>query len=161
RNGEPAPPAHGDAEADGRPYIKADGDKTTSWVHSVNESPPPPPPVEGTIIDAPAHYAADDDVPAQHPFEETTARELRHQRGKVRSGPGEDAARARRSRRDNDGEGVKSSSGGSGYDRRGGPVNSIGFNDMGGGKIWDGGQPAVQRSESKRGSWFKKIAGGL
>ncbi|TKA80427.1 hypothetical protein B0A55_03398 [Friedmanniomyces simplex] len=172
RNGEPAPPAQNpnggdEPDADGRPYIKAGGDKTTSWVHSVNESPPPPPPVEGTIVDAPAHFAADDGVPALHPFEETTAttaREMRHKRAKERDGYGEEPERRRRSRRDRDGEGIKSSSGGSGQDRQqsyyGGPVNSIGFNEMGGVKSWDG-RPAVQRSESKRGSWFKKIAGGL
>ncbi|KAK1066632.1 hypothetical protein LTR74_007002 [Friedmanniomyces endolithicus] len=172
RNGEPAPPpadehnGRGEREADGRPYIQAGGDKTTSWVHSVNESPPPPPPVEGTIVDAPAHFSVDDGVPATHPFEETTARELRHKRGKERegyaNGNGEDVERRRRSRREREGEGIKSSSGGSGYDRQqsyGGPANSIGFNDMGV-KSWDG-RPAVQRSESKRGSWFKKIAGGL
>ncbi|KAK5717940.1 hypothetical protein LTR15_008783 [Elasticomyces elasticus] len=157
-NGEPASRNRGEPEADGIPYIKAGGDKTTSWVHSLNSSPPPPPPVEGTIIDAPAHFTADDDVPATHPFEETTAREMRHKRVRDSNDP----ERRRRDRRERDGEGIKSSSGGSGHDRSqsyGGPVNSIGFNDMGE-KTWDG-RPAVQRSESKRGSWFKKIAGGL
>lgn len=155
RNGEQARSA-GFAAADGPSFVKAGGDKTASWVHSVNEDPPPPPPVEGTIIDAPVHFAADDDVPATHPFEETTAREMRHNR--ARDGYARDDME-RRSHRRRDGENVKSSSGGSSHDRQrsyGGPVGGY---DVGGMKTWDGRPAGMQRSESKRGSWLKKIPG--
>ncbi|EMD01027.1 hypothetical protein BAUCODRAFT_144604 [Baudoinia panamericana UAMH 10762] len=161
RNGEQAPHAIGEASApvaDGRPYIKAGGDKTTSWVHSVNEDPPPPPPLEGTIVDAPQHFAADDDVPADHPLEETTARKFRHRRANERDVDAEEERRRRRRDR-RDAENIKSSSGGSSHDRRrsyaGGPVTTPNYNDVGM-RTWDG-RPAVQRNDSKRGGWFKKI----
>ena len=156
RNGEQAPYENGASRtpADG-PYVKAGGDKTASWVNTINDDPPPPPPVEGTIIDAPVHYAADDAPDALNG--ETTARELRHKRRKDRDtdGYGADDPDRRYRRRDSkrDGEG---SSGGSAGDRRsrGGPVNSLGYDTMGA-KTWDG-RPAMA---PKRGSWFKKIAG--
>ena len=154
RNGEQASYAPTTAPpADGRPYIKSGGDKTTSWVDSVNESPPPPPPIEGTIIDAPVHFAHDD-APDALDEDELTAREYRHKRAKDRDGYGSQDPEVRGSRHDRlKSDGVRSSDGSS-YDRRrdyGGPVNSMGFNDMG--------RPTMPTGASKRSSWFKKIAG--
>jgi hypothetical protein len=171
RNGEHSPykanvVATAPIEADGRPYQKTSGgDKTASWVHSVNEDPPPPPPVEGTIIDAPVHFAED---LAPDALDETTAREYRKRRDRDRErdrdGYSYEDSERRRRRRDEKrgmtGEYVKSSSGGSSHDRRksyaGGPVNSLGLNEMGG-KTFDG-RPAPG---GKRGStgWFKKFTG--
>ena len=146
RNGEhspgvvPSPIAHA---------IKTGGDKTASWVHSVNEDRPPPPPVEGTIIDAPVHYAEDD---APDALDDTTAREYRNRRRREQGEyADEDSERRRRRRGD-----VPSGSGGSSHGRNksyGGPSNSLGYDDMGV-KTWDG-RPANNRRQS----WFKKIAG--
>lgn len=117
----------------------------------MNEEPPPPPPVEGTIVDAPVHFGAGD------PLDETTAREMRSKRRKDKDPYPEDGERRRRrreggSRRD---DGVRSSEGSGGDGRsRGGPVNGLGYDDVGV-KTWDG-RPAMP---GKRGSWFKKIAG--
>jgi hypothetical protein len=139
--------------------IKKGGDKTASWVHSLNDSNPDPPPVERTIIDAPIHYA-EDGVPDRHPLEgeDTTARELRasQRRRKERE---EDSGRRRR--RDGE-EPVRSSDGSSGKrkERREShaPVNSLGMGDMGP-RGFDGRPAMPGRGESKRGSWLKKIAG--
>ncbi|KAI7650164.1 hypothetical protein KC318_g16635, partial [Hortaea werneckii] len=155
RNGEHPPYADGVAaspQADGAPKA-AKGDKIASWVDSVNEDPPPPPPVEGTIIDAPVHFA--DDI-APDPMEDTTAREMRHRRHRDKDGYSEvDPERIRRKRGP-----VKSTSDGSSHGKHrsyGGPVNSMGFDDMGA-KTFDG-RPAMPNGGSKRGSWFKKITG--
>lgn len=154
RNGERSPRANPTTPL--THAIKTGGDKTASWVHSLNDSAPDPPPIERTIIDAPIHYA-EDEVPDRHPLEgeDTTAREYRHRRRREQEGYGDDLEDRRR-RRPRDGEHVRSSDGSSG--QRGGiPMNSIGYNDMGG-RTFDG-RPAMPRGESKRGSWFKKIAG--
>ena len=111
--------------------------------------------MEGTIIDAPAHFA--EDVAPDPPFEETTAREMRQKRRKDKDAYAEDDAerhrRRRESRRDGD---AQRSSDGSSHNRRksyaGGPVNSMGYDDMGG-KTWDG-RPAMA---PKRNSFFKKL----
>nr|POE71428.1 hypothetical protein CFP56_62523 [Quercus suber] len=144
--GKTSPP-----NADGvRPFVKPGGDKTASWVHSINSDPPPPPPLEGTIIDAPVYYAADT---TPDTLDETNARELRHKQRRERE-------RADGySRRRGDGDGVRSSDGSASHDRKrssyaGGPVNSLGYNEMGG-KHWDS-RPAMP---PKKGSWLKKIAG--
>ncbi|KAI7117610.1 hypothetical protein KC324_g18836, partial [Hortaea werneckii] len=112
-----------------------------------------PPPVEGTIIDAPVHFA--DDI-APDPMEDTTAREMRHRRHRDKDGYSEvDPERIRRKRGP-----VKSTSDGSSHGKHrsyGGPVNSMGFDDMGA-KTFDG-RPAMPNGGSKRGSWFKKITG--
>lgn len=162
RNGEHSPYMNGVATApiaDERAAFKTGGgDKTASWVHSISEDPPPPPPVEGTIIDAPLHFAED---MTPDPLEETTAREMRQKRAKDRDGLGNEDAERRRRRREarRDPDYVKSSSGGSSHERRksyatGGPVNSMGFTDMGI-KTWDG----LPSGNTKRGSWFKKLTG--
>lgn len=162
RNGEHSPYMNGVATApiaDGRPGLKTGGgDKTASWVHSISEDPPPPPPVEGTIVDAPLHFTEDT---APDPLEETTAREMRQKRAKDRDGLSNEDAERRRRRREGrrDTDYVKSSSGGSSHERRrsyavGGPVNSMGFTDMGV-KTWDG----LPSGNTKRGSWFKKFTG--
>lgn len=132
--------------------IKTGGDKTASWVHSLE---PDPPPIERTIIDAPVHYG-EDGVPDRHPLEgdDTTAREFRHRRRREQEAHGRADDGDRRRRRPRDGENVRSSDGSSGQRA---PVNSIGYNDMGE-RTFDG-RPAFARGESKRGSWFKKIAG--
>jgi len=132
------------------------GDKTASWVHSLNDSAPDPPPIERTIIDAPIHYA-EDEVPDRHPLEgdDTTAREFRHRRRREQEGYGHADDEDRRRRRPRDGENVRSSDGSSG---KRAAVNSIGYNDMGG-RTFDGRPAMAPRGESKRGSWLKKIAG--
>jgi len=132
--------------------MKAGGDKTASWVHMLNEDPPPPPPVEGTIIDAPMHFAQD---PAPDALDETTAREMRHRRDRDRDVLSNEDSERRHRRRESrrEGEGV---SDGSSYDRRRSyamPANGPGYDNNV--KTFDG-RPAMP---SKRGSWFKKIAG--
>lgn len=156
RNGERSPRADGVATAplaDGPPLKATGGDKTASWVHSLHEDPPPPPPVEGTIVDAPVHFADAD------PLDETTAREMRHRRHRDRDGYSEHGSdRTRRRREKQDRDAVKSTSDGSSHDRhRGGPVNSLGYDEMGA-KAFDG-RPAMPTGAAKRGSWLKKIAG--
>ena len=135
-------------------------DKISSWVDAVSDDPPPPPPVEGTIVDAPMHFA-EDHAPDGHPLEDeepTTAREMREgraRRGKKDMGGDEDSERRRRRReRRHDEEMVKSSEGSSHGRRKagGGPSNSLGYDDMGG---FDE-RPAMP---PKRQSWFNKITG--
>lgn len=197
---------------------KSGGDKTASWVHSLHEDPPPPPPVEGTIVDAPAHFAsaaaeeggyADGGlaygappvggigqsgvgVPADA-LDESTARELRRKQRRERDrerdryaeplpSRGSDRDRERRHRRRETADGgaayaysrdggVQRSSDGStsqrNHERRrsyvpasmGGPVNSLGYGDMGGAAPLE--RPGMMSGAAggKRGSWFKKLAG--
>lgn len=130
------------------------GDKTSSWVHSVNDAPPPP--IEGTIIDAPVHYA-DDAAPDPLEEGETTAREFRHRRERRRDrddGYHVDDDYRRRER-------VKSSSGDGSSGRRRSYASPPSYGDMYGGgmRSFDARPSMPQRSDSKRGSWFKKIAG--
>ncbi|KAK4951113.1 hypothetical protein LTR28_006906 [Elasticomyces elasticus] len=146
---------------DGRPYVTKGGDKTQSWVHSINEEPPPPPPVEASIVDAPVHFGAveDDRVPADEP----TAREMQSKKrrdsryGPPQDDPDDHRRRRREEKRDErsrrDGEGIRSSDGSAG-DRRSRAFNSLGYGDMAS-NTFDG-RPAAG---GKRGSWFKKIAG--
>lgn len=154
RNGEPIS-SHGAIPASFTHAIKTGGDKTSSWVHSVEDAPPPP--IEGTIVDAPVHFAADAD-PDPLDEGETTAREFRHRRERRRErddgyGLGDDSRRH---------GGVKSSSGdGSSGRRRRSHASPPAYGDMYGGglRTFDGRPPIPQRTDSKRGSWFKKIAG--
>jgi hypothetical protein len=136
--------------------IKKGGDKTASWVHSLNDSNPDPPPVERTVLDAPIH--GDDGVPDRHPLEgeDKTARELRQSQRRRKERELDDAGRRRR--RDEEGP-VRSSDGSSGKRRSSyAPVNSLGAGDMGA-RGFDGRPAMPGRGDSKRGSWFKKIAG--
>ena len=156
RNGEHSPNKKGGVSsplADGRLKASGGNDKTASWVNSINDDPPPPPPVEGTIIDAPAHFAEDHAPDA--PLDESTAREMRHKRRKDKDGYVDDDSERPRRRRDGD---AQKSSDGSSHNRRkshgGVPVNSMGYNEMGA-KTWDG-RPAMS---PKRGSWLKKMTG--
>lgn len=154
RNGEQIS-SHGAVPASFTHAIKTGGDKTSSWVHSVEDAPPPP--IEGTIIDAPAHFAAEADADLLDEGE-TTAREFRHRRERRRErddGYGWDDDSRRR-------DGVKSSSGdGSSGRRRRSYASPPTYGDMYGGgmRTFDGRPSMPQRSDSKRGSWFKKIAG--
>jgi len=132
-------------------------DKITSWVDMVSEDPPPPPPVEGTIIDAPMHFA-EDHAPDGHPLEETTAREMREnrQRRKNEAFAADDDIERRRRRRERKNEEEHKSSGGSSHARRSayaaGPVNSLGYDDMHAPEE----RPAMA---PKRQSWFSKVTG--
>jgi hypothetical protein len=139
--------------ADGRWKASSSGnDKTASWVNSVNEDPPPPPPVEGTIIDAPVHYAED---AAPDALDETTAREMRQKRRKDRDVYADDDSERRRRKREGRREDGQRSSDGSGHDRRKSyAAPSMGYDDMGV-KTWDG-RPAMA---PKRNSFFKKLTG--
>ncbi|KAM3418943.1 hypothetical protein BST61_g4901 [Cercospora zeina] len=140
------------------------GDKTSSWVHSVNDDPPPPPPIEGTIIDAPVHFAADN-APDALDENETTAREFRHRRERRRErddgyGYDQDDDYQRHRRRPERSEGLKSSSGEGSSGRRKSHAAAYGGDMYGGGmRTFDGRPSMPQRSDSKKGSWFKKIAG--
>lgn len=154
RNGEHPP--YGDDAPDGGappPTVKTGKDKTASWVHSVSSDPPPPPPVEGTIIDAPVHFAADNTPDGNIMDEDLTARELRHSRRKAMG-----------RHRDLDGystEDPERRRGGApgGRGSRGGAVNSMGYDSMDGVKTFDGRPAMPGRGESKAGSWLKKITG--
>ena len=155
RNGEQ--PSYGDGapdDADGAPFMKTGKDKAASWVHSVSDAPPPP--IEATIIDAPVHYATDY-APDPLMDEDLTARELRHSRRKANhrhrdlDGYSTEDPEYRRKRQE--GAGANGRSRG-----MGGPVNSLGYDNMDGVKTFDG-RPALQRGESKAGSWLKKITG--
>lgn len=153
RNGEPTS-SHGAIPEAFAHAIKTGGDKTSSWVHSVNDAPPPP--IEGTIIDAPVHYA-DDAAPDPLEEGETTAREFRHRRERRRDrddGYHVDDDYRRRER-------VKSSSGDGSSGRRRSYASPPSYGDMYGGgmRSFDARPSMPQRSDSKRGSWFKKIAG--
>lgn len=159
--------AYGDRVAtapatDNRPYLPgAAPDKTSSWVNSVNEDPPPPPPVEGTIVDAPVHFA----TPALDEDEalaaETTARELRRKQRRERERNGEvnSSDERRRRRRDDrkaarDEDVSRDGSGGDKSRRTSKAYNSLGYPDMA--KTFDG-RPAGTASGGK--GWLKKIAG--
>ena len=158
----------GAAHTDGVPLVKTGGDKTASWVHSVSSDPPPPPPIEGTIIDAPAHFGSRGEDEDLEGMDELTAREMRQARRRkdreLRDRDGystQDQSESRRRRRDRDGYGEGASSGGgSTGDHRsrgvGGVVNSLGYDSMGN-KIPDGRPGMAGRDGSK--SWLKKIAG--
>jgi hypothetical protein len=133
------------------------GDKTASWVADLASSPPPPPPVEGTIIDAPVHFAAvPDDGPDPYDNDPTTtAREMRRSKR-------DSAAAPRSSRRDDPPSQASSGGGGgAGYHRRGqsyaGPSNSLGYNDMNSREAAAGATPASKAK--KAGGWLKKLAG--
>ena len=146
RNGEPAPANGRSSHADSRsvPKTPSSGkDKTASWVDTLNDDPPPPPPLEGTIVDAPVHYG-DDGEPQE---EGGTARELRNSR---RRGDEDGYDRRRRTQKSSDGSSRD-------YDRRksyaGGPVNSLGYDEMGAGRTFDG-RPA---RPARRESWLNKI----
>ncbi|PPJ53386.1 hypothetical protein CBER1_01017 [Cercospora berteroae] len=160
RNGEPTSP-QGAIPPSLAHAIKTGGDKTSSWVHSVNDDPPPPPPIEGTIIDAPVHFAADN-APDALDENETTAREFRHRRERRRDrddgyGYGQDDDYQHR--RHDRSEGIKSSSGEGSSGRRRSHAPAYGDMYGGGMRTFDGRPSMPQRSDSKRGSWFKKIAG--
>ncbi|QIX02374.1 hypothetical protein AMS68_007891 [Peltaster fructicola] len=128
------------------------GDKTASWVHMLSSDPPPPPPVEGTIVDAPVHYA-DDNAPEA--MDDLTARELRSRRRRDKeTDEYEDQRRPRYARGEE--EGVPSSGGSSGNRRARRATNSMGYDSMGA-KTWDGRPAMPTRADSKRGSWLKKI----
>ena len=153
RNGEQ--PSYGDGapdDADGAPFMKTGKDKAASWVHSVSDAPPPP--IEATIIDAPVHYATDY-APDAMMDDDLTARELRHSRRKAnhrhRDLDGYSTEDPEHRRKRQDGAGGRSRG-------MGGPVNSMGYDTMDGVKTFDG-RPALQRGESKAGSWLKKITG--
>lgn len=161
RNGEQPP--YGDGappdDADGAPpmHVKTGKDKTASWVHSISDAPPPP--IEATIIDAPVHFAADD-APDPMMDEDLTARELRHSRRKAKDRhrdldgySTEDPEQRRRRRQD------AAANGGGRSRGMGGPVNSLGYDNMDGVKTFDGRPAMPQRGESKAGSWLKKITG--
>ena len=157
RNGEHPPNGDGDGDgdaADGAPFMKTGKDKTASWVHSISDAPPPP--IEATIIDAPVHYATDH-APDPMMDEDLTARELRHSRRKANhrhrdlDGYSTEDPELRRKRQDAGNGGARSRG-------MGGPVNSMGYDTMDGVKTFDG-RPALQRGESKAGSWLKKITG--
>ena len=143
----PAPLAHA---------IKAGGDKTASWVASINHDPPPPPPLAHSIVDAPVHFT-EDTAPDTLDDNEKTAREFRQRRRRERDGgyvyDDEDVLGGTTRRGRGEGGGVRSSDGdGSAYDRRksyAGPGNSLGYNDMG--------RPAMPNG--RRNSWFKKLTG--
>lgn len=153
RNGERSPVESGGLPAPIAHAIKTGGDKTASWVHSVNEEPPPPPPVEGTIIDAPVHSGRDE---APDALDDLTAREFRHRRRREKDGYPDDDSERRRRRR-HEAEGVRSSDGSS-HDRRksyAGPSNSMGYSDMGP-RAYDG-RPSMPAG--RRTSWFKKMTG--
>ena len=168
RNGEPAPRAergfrtpHADEP---RKPSGSGKDKIASWVDAISDDPPPPPPVEGTIVDAPMHFA-EDHAPNGHPLEEpTTAREMRESRAGGRkkeslAAGDEESERRRRRREKKFGEGYKSSDGSS-HDRRktygGGPSNSLGYDDMGRGAPGFDERPGMP---PKRQSWFSKMTG--
>ncbi|KAF2211418.1 hypothetical protein CERZMDRAFT_106400 [Cercospora zeae-maydis SCOH1-5] len=162
RNGEPIS-LQGAIPSSLAHAIKTGGDKTSSWVHSVNDDPPPPPPIEGTIIDAPVHFAADN-TPDALDENETTAREFRHRRERRRErdddyghDQGDDYQRHRRHPERSDG--IKSSSGEGSSGRRKSHAATYGDMYGGGMRTFDGRPSMPQRSDSKRGSWFKKIAG--
>lgn len=144
--------------------VTTGGDKTASWVHSVSSDPPPPPPIEGTIIDAPAHFGSKGEDEDLEGMDELTAREMRQARRRkdreMRDRDGystQDASESRRRRRDRDGYGEGASSGGgSAGDRSrgyGGPVNSLGYDSMG-----NTGRPGMVGRDSSK-SWLKKITG--
>lgn len=160
RNGEhTSPHGNGPIPAPLAHAIKTGGDKTASWVHSVNDDPPPPPPIEGTIIDAPVHFAEDRAPDPLDEGEGTTAREFRHRRRRdgEKDAYGDEAEERRRRRRDRE-AGVKSSDGSSRDRRKSYASNSMGYGDMGY-RTYDGRPSMPARNDSKRGSWFKKIAG--
>ncbi|KAF1356927.1 hypothetical protein BDV97DRAFT_21834 [Delphinella strobiligena] len=144
---------------DTHPYLSKAPDKTSSWVHSVNEDPPPPPSVEGTIVDAPVHFAtaALDDEDATAP--ELTARDVRskHRRERERRGePNSSDERRRRRKEDRKMRDEGLSGPGSTGDkskRSSRPYNSLGYADMSA-KTVDG-RPAG----GERKGWLKKIAG--
>ena len=159
RNGELAFGASDRArapDADGHAFVKAPGgkpDKTANWVDSINQDPPPPPPVEGTIVDAPVHFAGSA-APDPPTFEDTTAREMRHRRRRENDGHGRSDADARR-RRDE----AQKSSNGSSRDRRraygGEALDGVaGYNDLPH-RAYDF-RPGMA---SKRQSWFQKMTG--
>jgi hypothetical protein len=128
------------------------GDKTASWVADLASSPPPPPPVEGTIIDAPVHFAAMADDGGLDGYDNdptTTAREMRRSK--------RESAAPRSSRRDDP---PSQGSSGGGHHRRGqsygGPSNSMGYGDM---NARDAPASKPISGAKKAGGWFKKLAG--
>ncbi|KXT17853.1 hypothetical protein AC579_5883 [Pseudocercospora musae] len=135
--------------------IKTGGDKTLSWVDSINDEPPPPPPVEGTIVDAPMHFAADQTPDRYEDELPGTAREYRNR--KRQDVEDEDEERRRRRRERREAEGVKSSDGSSQDRRRTHASGASGYGDMRRG--YDARPAMPERRASKGGSWLKKITG--
>lgn len=137
--------------ASGRPYLPNGGDKTTSWVASVNEEQPDPPPLAETVIEPPPDLNAG----------ETTADEeaLRGVRAAGRGERNGDADPRRRRRheerrheRKSGGEGLRSEgSSGDRKDRRRNTLQNYGD----GGVRWD----ARPSPAPKRQSWLKSLGG--
>lgn len=144
---------------DTHPYLSKAPDKTSSWVQSVNSDPPPPPPVEGTIVDAPVHFAtaALDDEDAITP--ELTARDVRSKHRKERERRGEPNSSDERRRRKKEerklrDEGLSGAgSTGDKSKRSSRAYNSLGYADMSA-KTIDG-----RAAVGERKGWLKKIAG--
>ncbi|KAJ9668531.1 hypothetical protein H2201_001172 [Coniosporium apollinis] len=149
RNGAHAPYQQ-PRTASGRPYLPNGGDKTTSWVASVNEEQPDPPPLAETVIEPPPDLNAG----------ETTADEeaLRGMRTAGRGERNGDADRRRRRHeerrheRKSGGEGLRSE--GSSGDRKDRRRNTLqGYGDSG--VRWD----ARPSPAPKRQSWLKSLGG--